>query len=123
VKGGINVFAKRLVQLREEHDWTQQQVADKIGVSRSTYAHYELGRRSPDQDITERIMSLYGVSEDFLKGRTNVRAISGEIDVLEEEWGEVLNVLRRAGRKPTTAEKKRIAKIIEVAIEDTEDDD
>ncbi|QFR68476.1 helix-turn-helix domain-containing protein [Companilactobacillus paralimentarius] len=47
---------------------TQQQVADKLGITRANYSHIENGRNEPDDDTTVKIAQLFNVSTDFLLG-------------------------------------------------------
>ncbi|MCR5757357.1 MAG: helix-turn-helix domain-containing protein [Selenomonas sp.] len=49
----------------------QQDVADTLGVSRSTYANYETGRRAPDIDLLMRLADLYGITLDELTGHAS----------------------------------------------------
>ncbi|MBQ5502134.1 MAG: helix-turn-helix transcriptional regulator [Selenomonas sp.] len=58
----------KLQFLRELHELKQQDVADTLGVSRSTYANYESGRRAPDIDMLMRLADIYGISLDELTG-------------------------------------------------------
>lgn len=46
----------------------QQDIANKLGVSRSTYANYESGRRAPDIDTLIHLADIYGISLDELIG-------------------------------------------------------
>ncbi|WP_235701469.1 helix-turn-helix domain-containing protein [Bacillus altitudinis] len=39
------MLGDRLRSLREKHNLTQEQIAKKIGISRGTYAHYEINKR------------------------------------------------------------------------------
>lgn len=71
-------FGFRLERLRSEHEYTQQQVADNLGVGRSTYNQYERGRITPPTDVLMRIAGLYNVSMDYLMGRTPERRIVGD---------------------------------------------
>lgn len=48
----------------------QQDVADALGVSRSTYANYEAGRRAPDIDLLMNLADIYGITLDELTGHT-----------------------------------------------------
>ena len=66
----------KLQYLRELHDWKQQDVADALGVSRSTYAYYESGRRAPDIDILIHLADIYGITLDELTGH-NVKQPGG----------------------------------------------
>ncbi|WP_273000933.1 helix-turn-helix domain-containing protein, partial [Hydrogenibacillus schlegelii] len=71
--------ADRLVHLRKSRGLTQKEVADKLKISRSSYAQYELGRRRPDYETLIGIANLYDVSIDYLLGRTdNPRPPSSE---------------------------------------------
>lgn len=64
-------FRKKLIELRKNKKWYQTDVAEKIGVARATYGAYEQGNRQPDFDTLERLADLYGVSVDYLLGRTD----------------------------------------------------
>lgn len=64
-------FEKRLVELRKERNLYQVDVAKKIGVARATYGAYEQGNRQPDFDTLEKIANLYGVTTDYLLGRSD----------------------------------------------------
>ncbi len=40
------MLAKRLRELREENEYTQKDIADKIGLTKSAYGYYERGNRN-----------------------------------------------------------------------------
>ena len=63
---------ERLKQLRGEKGLTQQEVSDAVGVARETYARYESGARTPDIDMLSRLADLFGVTTDYLLGRTDI---------------------------------------------------
>jgi len=60
---------KQLLNLREENNWTQTQVAKKLSVSQRAYSHYENGTRQVPLEILVAIADLYQVSTDYLLGR------------------------------------------------------
>lgn len=62
-------MAKRLAFLRNQKGVTQEHVADNLGISRSTYGHYEIGRREPSNEILHKLADYYGVTSDYLIGR------------------------------------------------------
>lgn len=62
-------YGKRLKKLREERKLSQQQLADKLSINRSTYARYELGQTQPDYDTLRKIADFFEVSVDYLLGR------------------------------------------------------
>lgn len=51
--------------------WLQKDVAEKIGVGRTTYAMYEQGKREPDNATLQKLAELFEVSADYLLGRNN----------------------------------------------------
>ncbi len=65
-----SIIGKNLKLLREANCFTQQQVADFLGVKRSAYSNYESGDREMPIDKLERVANLYGcelsdlISED-----------------------------------------------------------
>ena len=54
--------------LRENNNYSQKQVAKFLGIDRSTYAYYELGKTTPSIDILVALSELYQVSCEFLLG-------------------------------------------------------
>lgn len=59
--------------LREDNDWTQQYVADYLGVNRRTYSAYETGTNSMVPEILIQLSELYDTSVDYLLGLTDVQ--------------------------------------------------
>ena len=60
----------RLKTLRKERSMTQQELADALGLSKSTVAYYEAGRRAPNIKMIHKICDFFGCSTDYLLGRT-----------------------------------------------------
>jgi transcriptional regulator with XRE-family HTH domain len=65
------IFAKRLKELREEHQLTQEQLADKIDTNKQTLSRYEKNQREPGINIVAKIADFFEVSIDYLAGRKN----------------------------------------------------
>ena len=53
-------------RLRLEKGYTQKEVANYLGVDVSTYAHYELARRTPDVKKLRMLAELYGLNDELL---------------------------------------------------------
>jgi transcriptional regulator with XRE-family HTH domain len=64
-------YTKRLRDLREDHDKTQQQIADILGTSQTMYARYERGANELPIRHLLALCSYYGVSADYILGRTD----------------------------------------------------
>ena len=62
-------FNEYLTKLRKSRVYTQAQMAEKLGISRSTYTNYENGNRTPDFEVLERISEVLACSLDELFGR------------------------------------------------------
>ena len=71
------MLADRLRQLRAQEKKTQQQVADYLGITRPAYTAYEKGNRTPDYDLLTKIADYFGVSTDYLLGRTDIPEMAG----------------------------------------------
>lgn len=59
-------FGERLRAARERRGITQQQVADFMGIDKSTYCGYETGKRQPDVQKIKQLSKILGVSGDEL---------------------------------------------------------
>ena len=59
-------FGDRLRAARERNGYTQQQVADQLGLDKSTYCGYETGKRHPDVPKIKRLSQILGASADDL---------------------------------------------------------
>lgn len=64
--------ANRIRELRTDRDWTQQDLADKIGTTKQAVSQYERGVRNPDLDTVLILCDIFNVSADYLLGRSPV---------------------------------------------------
>lgn len=62
---------KRIRDLREDHDLTQRQVAEYLGMPQPQYCRYEQGYRDIPTDILLALAELYQTSTDYILGRTD----------------------------------------------------
>ncbi|GEN32023.1 transcriptional regulator with XRE-family HTH domain [Cerasibacillus quisquiliarum] len=76
-------FNEVLRQLRKGTIYTQEELANKLGLLRSTYAKYETGENEPDYKTLVKIANYYGVSTDVLLGR-NVKENNNMYNSCEE---------------------------------------
>ena len=63
-----DLIAQRLRVMRAEHNLTQADVAQKLGVSQQTYSKYENKSANLDSETIVKLCELFGVSSDYLLG-------------------------------------------------------
>ena len=83
----VEVFGKRLKELRKANGYTIEQFADMVGISKSTLGYYENDKRMPDIEILARIADTLNVNADYLIGRTNTTAQKGKMKTVCEFTG------------------------------------
>lgn len=64
-------YIKRMRDLREDSDKTQQQIADVLGTSQTMYARYERGANELPIRHLLKLCEYYGVSADYILGRSD----------------------------------------------------
>ncbi|MCL2176962.1 MAG: helix-turn-helix domain-containing protein [Firmicutes bacterium] len=69
-------FKERFRELRIERGLVQQKVADDLKESRSTISHWEAGRGEPCTEKLKIVADYFGVTIDYLVGKTNSLPLS-----------------------------------------------
>ena len=64
-----NLFSGRLKELRLQHGFSQEELAEKIGIKQNSYSDWEHGKSKPNYEKLEKIADFFGVSLDWLFGR------------------------------------------------------
>ncbi len=64
---------KRIRDLREDKDWTQQKIADMLFINRRTYAAYENGINSMTPETLIKLAKIHNVSVDYLLELTDIK--------------------------------------------------
>ena len=59
--------------LRIDSGYTQKQIGEYLGISQNTYSQYEIGVLNYPIDVLIKLADLYGVSIDYLLGRTGTK--------------------------------------------------
>ena len=59
--------------LRIDGGYTQQQIADYLHIKQNTYSQYEIGVLNYPVEVLSKLADFYGVSVDYLLGRTDVK--------------------------------------------------
>ncbi|GIO13577.1 hypothetical protein J19TS2_31320 [Cohnella xylanilytica] len=113
----------KLVNLEKERldrGWTQEDVANKVGVARSTYANWESGKREPDLDTSQKLADLFEVSLDYLVGRTLYKPMNTGDGLIKEPG---VQFVMRAKDKMSPKAYAKFLKLMEEAEKAFDDDD
>lgn len=65
----MQVFQTRLIEQRKLERLTQQQMAEKLGITQPSYIRYENGSSQPSLETLVKIADIFDVSIDYLLGR------------------------------------------------------
>ena len=64
-------FSEAMSALRREQGLSQRKAASELHISQALLSHYENGAREPGLEFVVRACDYYGVSADYLLGRTD----------------------------------------------------
>lgn len=81
---GDCMLGERIRQLRIQAGESQWRMGEQLGVAQRTIAGWETGNRQPNAEMIVRIAETYGVSTDYLLGRTDDPRFSADEAPLTE---------------------------------------
>ena len=81
-------FGEKLRKARESRGYTQQQIADRMGIDKSTYCGYETGKRQPDVIKIKQLSKILGVSGDDLL-ETDFAGVQPSIELSEKDKRDI----------------------------------
>lgn len=77
-------FGEKLKQLREEHELNQDSLAKLLNLHRGTISKYETGDLAPNDETKKKIADYFGVSLDWMLGRSSKKYLDKEYAVNEK---------------------------------------
>lgn len=86
-----NVLGERIKELRKHYNWTQQELAEKLGVTSASISSWESGTRRPDFETLDNLCDIFKVTLDYLLGRVDKneylmnRLENLKVDMIEDE--------------------------------------
>jgi transcriptional regulator with XRE-family HTH domain len=94
-------FKEIIKELRKSKDYSADYVAEKIDIPAGSYKKYESGILNPGVPVVIKLADFYGVSTDYLLGRTDIKAMAGttpaeQLDVTAAEQ----EIIRRYAEFP-----------------------
>jgi transcriptional regulator with XRE-family HTH domain len=88
----IYLLGDRMKQLRKEHGLTQDQLAERLNVKKTTISNYETGYSTPSNEMLKKLASTLNVSTDYLLERTDNPALTGKD---EKDIAKTMNNLKK----------------------------
>jgi len=82
-------FGSRLSELRKNKNLTMKDLANEIGVSRTTISRYENDSRQPSKEVLEVLADYFEVTTDYLLGRTNQKYFSQDETIAFHAKGDL----------------------------------
>lgn len=105
----METFASRMRELRKEQKMTQDELAERLGISRSAVGMYEQGRREPDFEMLDLVADVFDVSIGYMVGNKDRGAYPRHGEKTEERKPKQIGV---------TLEEERLVKAFRSANED-----
>lgn len=85
-------FSEQLKKARLNKNYTQQQVADLMKITKSTYCGYETGKRQPDVAKIKQLASILNTSGDILL-ETGFEQTNGNTEIFQSPTTDALDLL------------------------------
>lgn len=100
----------RIKDLREDLDMKQSELAEIINTTRATISDYETEKTEPKKDVWIKLAEFFGVSTDYLMGKTNNPNNDNFTEGMEEEdikelekYKELLKIKRQMEKNKKTS--------------------
>lgn len=72
-------YPERMRALREDHDYTQTEIANVLDIAQTTYSQYELAKRSLPIEYLITLCQFYHVSTDYMLGLTDKKKTPSQL--------------------------------------------
>ena len=87
-------LGKKIFELRKNKHLSQEQVAEKLHVTRQTVSNWELGETSPDLNQAKELAKFFAVSLDELVGLDSQNILQKKVSNVEKLAGVILTILK-----------------------------
>lgn len=82
----IDMYFRRLYNLRTDSDMTHQQVADFLVCNRQVYARYKRGLREVPVSMLIKLSKLYNTSVDYILDLNDNKTTSNKLIIIENQY-------------------------------------
>jgi len=110
----------RIKQLREENNWTQLELSQKMDCAMSSIAMYEKGDRKPSLEVLVKLSEIFNCSIDYILGKSDIR----NPEKTEDDPLGLAKVGFSMDKytPPTDAQREQIKGLLEVILKDNKKD-
>ncbi|WP_304341567.1 helix-turn-helix domain-containing protein [Metaclostridioides mangenotii] len=112
-----NILKIRLKTLRNEFKLTQEDVARKVGLTKSAYGYYEQGKTIPDAQMIAKLSEIFNVTTDYLLGISNIKnnnANNSYGSQTDERISNIINKIKNMDEKS----KEKALKMLDLLLEE-----
>ena len=78
-------FSEKLLTLRKANDMTQEQLAEKLDVSRQSISKWESGQATPELEKIVAMSAVFNVTTDYLLKSPEIDDLSVKTEMLEKQ--------------------------------------
>ncbi len=91
------MITEKIKYLREELEITQNEIANKLDVTRSAYSLWELNKNVIPLNYLNKISNLYDVNIDYLAGLSNLKTTEfKKVEIDRKELGKRIRAARKS---------------------------
>lgn len=83
-------FSEKLLTLRKAKDLTQEQLAEKLDVSRQSISKWESGQATPELEKIVALSAVFDVTTDYLLKSSEIDDLSVKTEMLEKQQQAIL---------------------------------
>lgn len=83
-------FSEKLLTLRKANDLTQEQLAEKLDVSRQSISKWESGQATPELEKIVALSAVFNVTTDYLLKASEIDDLSVKTEMLEKQQQMIL---------------------------------
>jgi transcriptional regulator with XRE-family HTH domain len=105
----MSLFGQRVKKLRENNEWSQRELAKRIGMSASVINRIELGDRPAKDEEIRILANIFNVSTDYLLGQTDTNSTHHE-----ESLDPKLNIFFKEIKEESPERQEQLRKIWEI---------
>lgn len=90
-------LGEKILELRKKMNFSQEELAEKVNVTRQTISKWELGETCPDIKQAKELSKIFSISLDEMVGNDISEVVVEKVSNTEKLAGLILRVLRYLG--------------------------